>query len=364
MLNCVCFPGKAGNLRSDEAFKKYEYDSDFQTSKTILNEIPRLGLVSGVPLDPMHLLYLGVMRKLILIWLFSSRQIYKLPSRVVDNISKSFLSLRNFITNDFVRKPRALKYIKYFKATELRLILLYTGVIVFKNYSDPNVYLNYLTLHVAVTIANNPIFCRNKELLNYAEKLLEKFVEDFEYLYSANYVSPNIHYLLHLISDVRKYGQLENFSAFRFENHIWQLKKMIRKGDQPLQQLMRRCAEIDLSNNVKFEDTDEIFFSKKHYDGPLTDSFETTTQYKIIKTKQSTINCADEKNHYIMIDNKIVANILNIVVSKNNEIFFVGKQMKNYGDFYNLPIPSSQLGINIVDDGISRLESWNVNKLT
>ena len=55
MLRCVlCFPGEIATLRSDEKFKNYTYYHSYQKSRTILNDIPKLELVTNVPLDPMH----------------------------------------------------------------------------------------------------------------------------------------------------------------------------------------------------------------------------------------------------------------------------------------------------------------------
>lgn len=54
--------------------------------------------------------------------------------------------------------------------------------------------------------------------LNFAEALLNNFVSSFQVLYDAEYISHNVHNLLHLCSDARKFGPVDNFSAFRFEN--------------------------------------------------------------------------------------------------------------------------------------------------
>ena len=109
-----------------------------------------MGLVTCVPLDAMHLVYLGCTRKLLLIWLRST-SIYKLPQVEQDKMSNNFLSLKEYVPSDFARKPRNLKYIKFFKATEFRQILLYTGIIAIKDIViDENVYLNFVTLHVAI----------------------------------------------------------------------------------------------------------------------------------------------------------------------------------------------------------------------
>lgn len=62
---CVCFPGEIATLRTDEKFNSFSYTDDekkmsYQLKKSILTEIPKLGLVTQVPLDPMHLILLGI----------------------------------------------------------------------------------------------------------------------------------------------------------------------------------------------------------------------------------------------------------------------------------------------------------------
>lgn len=45
----------------------------------------------------------------------------------------SFLleNIASFVPNEFSRKTRSLQLVKYFKATEHRLLLLYTGPVLF-----------------------------------------------------------------------------------------------------------------------------------------------------------------------------------------------------------------------------------------
>lgn len=49
---------------------------------------------------------------------------------------------------------------------------------------------------------------------------LEKIVLGFEKISRRPFVSPNVHNLLRLCDDVRKYGPLDDFSAFKFVNYI------------------------------------------------------------------------------------------------------------------------------------------------
>jgi len=55
-------------------------------------------------------------------------------------------------------------------------------------------------------------------MINYAEDLLNSYVEQFSDLYGEEHISYNVHSLIQLVDDFRVYGVLDNFSAFTFEN--------------------------------------------------------------------------------------------------------------------------------------------------
>ena len=108
-------------------------------------------------------------------------------------------------------------------------------------------------------------------------------------LYGSDYVTHNIHNLYHLINDASKYGTLEEFSAFILESFIACIKMMIRKGDWPLQQLMRRCMEVENLNDTNFIDNseDQPQTVHEHFDGPLTNNHRNVRQYIFLKLKIS-----------------------------------------------------------------------------
>lgn len=59
-------------------------------------------------------------------------------------------------------------------------------------------------------------------------------------------MSHNVHSLVYLVNDVKRFGLLDNFSAFKFENYMQILKKYIREADKPLQQVVRRYIEKEI----------------------------------------------------------------------------------------------------------------------
>jgi len=100
-----------------------------------------------------------------------------------------------------VRKTRYIQDISRWKATELRLFLLYIGVVVLKDILNKNIYTNFMSLYVSMLILLSPDY---ECYTDYAESLLDYFVRTFDEMYE--HVSHNIHSLLHIVDDYRTYG--------------------------------------------------------------------------------------------------------------------------------------------------------------
>lgn len=56
-------------------------------------------------------------------------------------------------------------------------------------------------------------------------------------------MSYSFHLLINLSKDAFKYGYLDNFSAFKYENYLYSLKRKINKGNSILPQLSNRIIE-------------------------------------------------------------------------------------------------------------------------
>lgn len=67
-------------------------------------------MISIFPIDYMHNVCLGVVKKLLYLWVGINRTDIKvkLHSRVIHLMSDQLISLRPFVTVDFNRKPRSL----------------------------------------------------------------------------------------------------------------------------------------------------------------------------------------------------------------------------------------------------------------
>lgn len=232
-----------GNIRTDQTFRSRVNDEHHHEAISPFCDL-QIDMISQFPLDYMHLICLGVVKKLLLLWKRGKKD-HKLSARQIDIISRRLIALRPFIPENFSRKPRGLDEVDRWKATELRQFILYTGKIVLKGVLPPEFYMNFMALSVAVSILVSPNFIRYH--IDYAHQLLEYFVESGRNLYGEEFLVYNVHSLLHLTDDARTYGNLDNFSAFIFENYLQKLKKMVRSGKSPLVQIVKRLEEMEKS---------------------------------------------------------------------------------------------------------------------
>lgn len=175
--NRVCFPDINAPLRTDDDFVRKIDDNYHKPNMTCsLLQVPYFKPVTNVPFDYMHLVCLGIMRKLMYLWLHGELH-YRLQHRAVEKISTRLeTQLKPSIPIEFARKPRAIDCIKLWKATEFRLILLYIGPLAFKSVLKKNTYIYFLTLHVIIRILSSQYF---NEYLSYAQDLVLFFIKIF-----------------------------------------------------------------------------------------------------------------------------------------------------------------------------------------
>lgn len=192
----------------------------------------------------------------------------------------------------------------------------------------PNkLYSHFLLLHTAVSILVSETLIRDKRNIDFAHESLQLFVNDFELLYGREFISYNVHNLLHICEVVYRFGVLDNFSAFKFENYMGTAKKMIRKGNQPLQQLARRYAEME--NAEKYSSATEKFtLNHPHNSGPLTRNclHNLPKQYKNLKSKRFSINC-DTKNNCVILKDGTFLLTENVTQFDGEDVRLIGQKL-------------------------------------
>lgn len=353
--------------RSHESFVARSQE-EYHTSNinTILLDLPGFNIIDSFPLDYMHLCCLGVMRKMFLLWLNNGPLTVRIPNSKVKLMSSNLRYIKDFIPIEFCRKPRDIEEICRFKATELRQILLYTGQLIFKNILTKECYEHFMCLNVAMIILISPDL---NAYIGFAKKLLIYFVKMFETIYGRHLISHNVHGLLHLCEDYKKYGPLDNTSCFPFENYLHGLKSMVRKHERPLEQIIKRYKERQLFITPKqSEPTNQAIYSfkREHHDGPVPNN-KIGNQYKtlIFNKKSITIKTDAISDCYVMTKNKEIIKVLNIINHKTTQdIIIVGKQFLIKNSFYTQPIKSERFGIYCVNNLSENIICFNVSDVS
>lgn len=155
---------------------------DKEYHKGVSPLITRLQLepVTQFPLESFHLLYLGIMKRILSRLYCTKISKYKLPCDIILQIDNFCIFLRSFFSSDFARRPRRLSDWKYYKGTEFRRLLLYDGFLIFR-FMHREVHENFLLFACAVRILVDPVLVKNYAVD--ADKLLRLFVEHSSKIY-------------------------------------------------------------------------------------------------------------------------------------------------------------------------------------
>lgn len=344
--------------RDDDSFRNPGPDDKHHTGVSSLLNLPGINMVFDFILDYMHLVCLGVMKKLLLHWIRGPLST-RLSNTNINLISNRLIAIAEFFPREFARKPRSLHEIARWKATEFRQFLLYTGPVVLKGVLDDDLYNHFMMLHVAIKILVNKDFCIKDNLQ--AKTLLVSFVKNCKNLYGDTFIVYNVHNLIHLADDVL-YHQvpLDMISGFPFENHLQQLLKLRRKHERPLQQIVRRLGEISRNAKSKIIKKSGAISAKGiHTDGPLC--LLRGLQYTQLSMKGFFFNCKNCQDCNLYLKNFKIVKVLNFVQSDNG-YFIVGREYIRPFDLYKIPCESSKLDIYSVKN-VSEIKYWPLSSI-
>ncbi|XP_077516781.1 uncharacterized protein LOC144127763 [Amblyomma americanum] len=223
--------------RTDESFRAMAEAGHHHATSPLLEL--GVNMIKHFPLDYMHTVCLGVVRKLLQTWV-SGPLPYRLSAQ-----QRSILSARleeTSLPSEFARQPRTLEELDRWKAVEFRSFLLYTGPVLLRDLLKSDRYKHFLCLHVAVRILLSDNLCI--EMNRFSSDLLQYFAQHSGKLYGPEFLVYNVHMMCHIADDCLIYGPLDNVSAFPFENCLGQIKRLLRSNKNPLEQVSRRLSEL------------------------------------------------------------------------------------------------------------------------
>lgn len=347
--------------RTDETFAS-RLHAAYHTDDSPLEELGT-GMISQFPLDVMHLIYLGVMKRLLSMLLAKKKaSIHKLSDQKVSELSDLMELYSPYCPSEFSRKPRSLSEWKYYKAHELRRILLYDGILIYKALNNKTVENNFLLLHCALRILSD---IRKREYFDDADVLLKKFVQTAEGrdLYGPTFSVYNVHHTTHLADECKRCdAAIHDFSAFKYENFLGSLKPLLKAPGRTLPQLIARI--IERARNLKMKPNPQVGFKQElsgsHGLGPLCGLKGQQFRKLVmngVQFKASSLN----DSCCVLKDGDIVV-IENVVQKSSSEVYIVGKKYHKKTNMYTYPLDSSLLGIFKVSRPMPS-SFWNIQQI-
>jgi hypothetical protein len=343
-------------VRTDQSFVIHENEAHHKGTSPL--EDLGVGLISTFPLDPMHLVYLGVTKRLLNAWKSGPRPT-RLLSRSINVISDRLVDAKKFWPYEFGRKPRSVSEMDKWKAVEFRQFLLYLGPVVLRGVLSDEQYSNFMLFSVAM------MYLVSKRLWtfhDYADELLRAFVSHAAELYGRSFVVYNVHSLIHLSRQVGRLGPAETFSAFPFENYLGQIKRLLRTGNKPLQQVCRRLME-----RVKYSDSDSAMYSQMT---EIPSSYFTPENGKVLglngkyfkKVRGPHFRLFSEnmKDSCVFLKNGHIVRLFYFVRHESGSLLLLCKRFRKRENFFEYPCDSSKLSIFFVRELSENLCTYNI----
>jgi len=365
----VTFPEIDAPLRTDYSFRQRIQSLHHKGSRSIVEDILS-DTVADVILDYLHLVCIGSYKKLIFAWLQTPIGTKPpLTKNQITSISNYRLSVRCHVPSDFARKPRGIDELARWKATELRFDLLYLAPVEFKPYLSENCYKHFLLLHVGIRLLAQKSTCKlNADL---ADSFLRRFVKVCVELYGGEFISFNIHSLIHLAAEVKKHGSLDEMSAFPFENKLQIITNMVKESGRPLQQIVRRLEDENRVGNVMpvsktgchMFPIQCVRLEKNHVLGPLLPELSSSKQFKKLCFLNSYITTKIPDNCVFIRGGSPIVILIENIVQLYSHIYLIGRRYLKYSDLYTYPFVSSTLNEIVVSELSTTLESFQYNNV-
>ncbi|XP_065648069.1 uncharacterized protein LOC136077845 [Hydra vulgaris] len=216
--NRIIFTDQNCTPRSDESYKSISENN--QHGPSPLLNIPQLsGLQSSCPPEYMHLVLQGVVKKLCTYYFTKVPFLHlscRLSQHLLSKLSAEIDDIRKYLPSEFHRKLSSLVNFKNWKASEFRQFVLYLGPFLLHDKLPDRYYDHFIMLHFSMYVLASDEYVAYHVI---ASECVKKFVEFMPILFSKRSMVYNMVY---------KYGPLDSFSAFQFENMLGLLKRRIK----------------------------------------------------------------------------------------------------------------------------------------
>ncbi|CAH1099203.1 unnamed protein product [Psylliodes chrysocephalus] len=326
----VVFPETKALLRTDQKFRLKKYGGHHKGTETPLLRISELDMIQDFIIsDSLHLLELGVVKRCLLGWRDGTLGLEgKLCARDINKIS-------NALPREIHRPMRSMNCLAFWKGVEYRSFLNYVGIVVLKDVVKDHIYQHFLLLFVATKICSCDIY---KKYLSVAQLMFETYVEQFKNIYSEDYLTSNVHNLVHVVDDVNRFGVLQSISAYPFEHALFQIKRLLHMGNYNLEQVVNRLSERN-----------EIILSNvRHSKKLLPSNINKRGNVVYFLSKDGLYLSNNMKDAWFLTKTNDIVKMVT-ALPENDKIKIQGHSIKKKEDFFKIPICSSYLHIFCAD---------------
>lgn len=139
----MSFPNICAERRTNESFRNRS-DKDHHKETSPFERL-RIDMVYAFPSsDTLHLLDLGIMKRCMIRWVYGEKGYSRKWSKIdINRASCLFELCQQYMPKDIHRAIRNLTCLRKWKGLEFRTVLLYIGIVVFKNILSKEEYYHF-----------------------------------------------------------------------------------------------------------------------------------------------------------------------------------------------------------------------------
>lgn len=331
----MIYPVDEGLERTDTHFREQLNPEHHSGISLLLKIKPLIDMIKQFILDSMHLTDIGTMSKLLNYWVGGKS---KEQEKALKSLNLLLKKLKSQVPADFQRTTRNLEIAKL-KAIELSFFANYAGPVIFDEILTTDAFNHFLLFSTACRILKS----KNQAVLlaSEAKIFLQNFVEIAPDLYGDQCLVGTFHNLKHIADDVINMNcPLTQISAYPFENTLGKIKKKIRNGNKPLQQVCRRLHEAFCINNKRAVVPPIIEIQRQ-----LKVDADRNITIKRLTFKQSIITSKAPNNTVLLLDGTILE-IKRIFMPENSTVQSIklqGMIIQKIGPMLSYPCNSEDL---------------------
>lgn len=145
----MSYPNLDSAPRTDTSFRNRLHPMHHK-DKSIIEDLPgHIDMIKNFPTsDPLHLLELGIMRRCLYRWVFGHKSYKsKWPKPLIDLTSRLLGKCAQEIPSEIHRAVRNLDSLRHWKGIEYRTILLYVGIVIFKQVTAGSSTINMIMIN-------------------------------------------------------------------------------------------------------------------------------------------------------------------------------------------------------------------------